>query len=116
LFKKLIRVGLEIPPVPEPDPPVTPEPSTALQQLFVTAMEDAIECAGEAMPHEHDVHPDDGDLTKEHQRTHPRVYLPCGMVANQLELINEFVQHSKLPPMDNDRMVYVAHKLWKKFF
>ena len=79
-------------------------------------MQDAIDCAGETMPHLHDIHPDDDDLPEEKQRSHARVYLPCGMVANQIELVKEFVKSNKLPPLPDDRIVYVAHKLWKKFF
>ena len=115
-YKKLIRAGLELPPTPDPDPPVQREPSTTLQRLFVSSMQDAIDCAGETMPHLHDIHPEDEDLPESKQRTHERIYLPCGMVANQIELVREFVKANKLPPMDDDKLVYVAHKLWKKFF
>jgi hypothetical protein len=115
-YKRLVRLGLQVPEEGPVVPAHQPEPSTFLQQKFVAAVQDVIDIAGEVMPHEKDVHHMDEKLTSDLQRTHERVYLPCGLVKSKIDLVREFVNRQALPPLKDSQMHYVATKMWAKYF
>lgn len=115
-LKNLVKIGVELPEhVPE-KPYSRREPSTELQKKFCAEMDMTIANCGEVMPHEQDVDPKTSGLPEDMQHFEARVYIPRGMIQNQMELIREFITNKRLPALDDDQVAYIAHKLWKKFY
>ena len=119
-LKAFVKTGSDLPAIEESRKHLSSlarPPSSDLSKQFLARMQDTIECFGEVMPHQHDVHPDDRDKPEHLQRQRDRVYLPCGLVQNKIELVREYAAHNLLPSGLKDEMyAYLAYKMWKRHF